>query len=129
MVRAKDTHLFAAVEEFTKRELREKPNLGDFTKVWTAVALDADGQIEKVLGVSGIRQVVDIALFRSIDSGATLKLAQRINDHLADAGLLHAEIMLYVDGSEVAEQRCDGYDGALQVWNARPAHRQLIVVR
>lgn len=129
MFQPRDARLFQEVQEFAKRELVQKPVFGSYAKCWAAVRLGNEGQIEEVLGIAGIRQIIDIPLFRSVDSGATLKLSQRINDHLADAGLREQEVMLYVDGSEQPERRCEGYGEALNVWNAVPANRQIIVVR
>lgn len=129
MLQAKDAVLFAAVQKFCTEQLEERPNFGALAKSWAAVRLDAEGGLEEVVGLIGYKMVPDISLFRAIDKGGTVKLAQRINDFFADQGLRMQEVFLHVAPEESPEQRCADFDSTMQLWDAKPANRQKIVVR
>ncbi len=72
---------------------------------------------------------MDIPLFRATSNEATVKLHRRLHSHLADKGYLGQEVFIHLSSKELPEQRCAGYDLAIQEAKLVPADRFLVKVR
>lgn len=123
-----DPLVFQAAQKFCSEFLVERPILGNYQKTWLAIEVSDGGDLVRPLGITGYQLAYDIPLFRSIDSGATLKLARRLNDHFADLGIRGRDVFLHVSNSETEDQKCPQYTESMSAFGARPADRYIVRV-
>jgi hypothetical protein len=102
MVMPANERLHQMAVQFAEAEMGCIPNFAAYPKVFVACELDADGEPQKIVGLSAIRMVPDIEQMRYLNSKAAHAIIQRMHDYLMDQGIAR--------GSDVFVRIVDGHD-------------------
>lgn len=125
----RDTTLYEAVQEYHKNEFGEELNCAYYARVHALVLVDDDEKFVQVMGLLGIKNVIDVPMFHitvPTQDKAGLKLAeqgrdlmfQRGHNYLADLGNTGQPALVFV--SEQAERYWRRF---LKKIGAKPAQR------
>jgi hypothetical protein len=129
----RDEKLRDLAADYCARELKERPILQNYRKVWLVCEVDAELKPVKAVGIVGYALKVDISLIRvseaKVAKKAYMKIRQRLNSYFADNGARGQEVLVYVDGDAPEHELCPLWKETLEAYGSKPAHRHIFEVK
>ena len=116
-----------AAHDFCQRELTLPEgethwDLSAYFKAW----VETEEGI--VTGVAALIRRIDICVYRCTTARGTAKMHQRLQNYLADQGLLGQDVFIQFSNSD-PDKMCANWQGEMEAAGAVPANRYLVKVR